>query len=171
MTDGYDPGPGDIGMVRMRGWGGKAIRIGQWLNGDGFENYQHAYVVTEKRRVIEAMPGGAILSPLSKYDGLHPVYLRCPDEYRSAVASAAMALRDVPYSDADYVALAAHRFHIPAPHLKRYISSSGHLICSQLADHAAAIGGWHLFADQRWEGDVTPLDLVRLYHQQAYAAK
>lgn len=72
----------------------------------------------------------------------------------------------MPYSVADYFALAAHRLHIPAPHLKRYVRSSGHMICSQLADAAAAEGGWHLFEDGRWPGDVTPGDLYRLYQAQ-----
>jgi hypothetical protein len=40
------------------------------------------------------------------------------------------------------------------------------MICSQLADTAAAEGGWHLFEDGRWPGDVTPGDLYRLYQGQ-----
>lgn len=179
MEEDYEPKPGDIGIVRMTGWGGRAIRFGQWINGDGYRNYEHAYVVVGgyvrgsdrpggTAKIIEAMPGGALLSPLAKYDNLQPVYLRCPDEYRSAVASAAAALQDTPYSGADYLALAAHRFHIPTPLLKRYIRNSGHLICSQLADHAAMVGGWHIFTDGRWEGDVTPGDLYRAYAEQRY---
>jgi hypothetical protein len=171
----YQPQPGDIGLVTMPGFVGRLIRLGQWLNGDGFSNYQHAYVVAglsdEDRRkgermIVEAMPGGALLSPLSRYDSLGAVYLRCPDGLRSAVAAVAESLVGTPYSPLDYLSLAAHRFHIPAPHLRAYIRSSGHMICSQLADSAADDGGWHLFDDGRWEGDVTPLDLYRLYERQ-----
>lgn len=173
MSD-YQPQPGDVGLVRMPGVVGKAIRFGQWLNGDGFANYEHAFVVVgtyvrgsdypgDGLKVIEAMPGGALLSPLSKFNGLEPVFLRCPDEHRGSVAAAALALEGVPYSVADYLAIAAHRFHIRTPLLKRFIRTSKHLICSQLADHAAEEGGWHLFADGRWEGDVTPADLYGLY--------
>jgi hypothetical protein len=102
------------------------------------------------------------------------VYLRCPEEYREHVADAAIqfAIDKTPYSELDYVAQAAHRLHIPAPHLKNYIESSGHLICSQLADKAAERGGWHLFNDKRWPGYVPPCDLYKLYvAQRAYRIK
>jgi hypothetical protein len=181
MDSTYNPKPGDIGMVHMTGWGGRAIRAGQWLNGEGYADYQHAYVVVgdqvrgsdlpgQTTKIIEAMPGGALLSPLSRYAGFRPVYLRCPDQYRQAVAEAALSMEGTPYSVADYLALAAHHFHIPAPYLQHYIASSGHMICSQLADRAAARGGWHLFDDGRWDGYVTPLSLHALYLRQPYAA-
>lgn len=174
----YVPKVGDLGIVHMTGVGGAAIRVGQWLNGDGFADYEHAFVVVGsplghpddlafgEMKIVEAMPGGALLSPLSYYDDEHPVYLRCPDAYREAVARAALDLVGTPYSEADYVALAAHRFHIPAPHLRDYIADSGHMICSQLADCAAERGGWNLFDDGRWEGYVTPADIYRLYWAQ-----
>lgn len=170
----YVPKPGDIGMVRMPGAVGKLIRAGQWLNGDGFADYEHAFVVVGEvedtpnvgTQIIEAMPGGALLSPLSRYDGFEPVYLRCPPALRDDVAAAALSFRGVKYSALDYAALAAHRFHIPAPHLRDYIRTSGHMICSQLADRAAYVGGWFLFDDNRWFGYVTPLDIHRLYLKQ-----
>ncbi len=164
----YGPRTGDIGITTISGWGGRAIRIGQWLNGDGFKKYAHAYVVVSVSKdgtvwIVEAMPGGARHVKNWHTDA---VYIRCPDEYRNAVASAAMEFTGVPYSVADYFALAAHRFHIPAPHLRKFIVTSRHQICSQLADQAAADGGWHLFKDDRWPGDVTPGDLTRVYDAQ-----
>ena len=166
----YAPQPGDIGLTVITGWG-RLIRVGQWLNGDGFADFEHAFVVTGVRgqahnvTIVEAMPEGA-----RQVGNWHPadrtVYLRCPAEYREAVAASARGFIGVPYSFADYFALAAHRLHIPAPHLKRYVRDSGHMICSQLADTAAAEGGWHLFDDGRWHGDVTPGDLYRLYQAQ-----
>lgn len=172
MSDLYVPRPGDLGMVAMPGAVGKLIRAGQWLNGDGWADYQHVYVPVgevdgyEGPQIIEAMPGGALLSPLSRYDGFEPVYLRCPDALRDAVAAAALSFRGVEYSALDYDALALHRFHVPAPHLQHYIQSSGHMICSQLGDRAADLGGWHLFDDNRWPGYVTPLDIYSLYEKQ-----
>jgi hypothetical protein len=165
----YTPRPGDLGITVITGWG-VAIRAAQWLNGDGFADFEHAYTVTEVDPdgtvwILEAMPGGA-----QHVRNWHPadrtVYLRCPDEYRTAVAAAARSFEGVPYSVADYFSLAAHRLHIPAPHLRAYIRSSGHMICSQLVDRAATDGGWHLFEDGRWEGDVTPGDLYGLYKAQ-----
>lgn len=166
MDSSYQPQPGDIGIVRMTGVGGALIRVGQWLNGDGFADFEHAFVVVSSTEIVEAMPGGALLSPLAHYDDVHPVFLHCPDANREAVARAAQSLIGTPYSIADYFALAAHRFHIPAPHLRTYIETSGHMICSQLADRAAAMGGWHLFSDGRWPGYVTPGDLYGLYDVQ-----
>lgn len=174
----YEPKPGDIGLVRIDGYVGQLIRFGQWLNADGFANYSHAFVYVGDGKIIEAMPGGALLSPLSRYDDQVPLWLRCPEECGAAVAEAARSFgpqrdasgrlvkRGVPYSWADYGALALHRFHIPAPRLKRFIESSKSMICSQLADRAAQLGGWHIFDDGRDPGDVTPGDLTRLAEQQ-----
>lgn len=166
----YQPRPGDIGLTQISGGGGAAIRLGQWLNGDGFADYEHAFVVTDVNpdglvRIAEAMPGGA-QHVANRHDPARTRWLICPERHREAVAGAAFgfANRRVPYSVADYVAIAAHRFHLPAQHLiKRYVQSSGHLICSQLADRAAEQGGWHLFDDGRWDGDVTPGDLNALW--------
>jgi hypothetical protein len=165
----YQPRPGDIGLTQIEGWGGKAIRVGQWLLGDGFEDYEHAFVVQRVDAdgtvwIVEAMPGGAQLVR-NWHDPARTRWLICPDEYRDRVAAQAydVGLARVPYSGLDYASLALHRFHIPAPHLRAYIRSSGHMICSQLADHCADRGGWHLYSDGRWEGDVTPGDLNRLW--------
>jgi len=167
----YRPQPGDIGLTVITGWG-RLIRLGQWLNGDGFADYEHAFVVTEYRQgfkdtpwIVEAMPGGA-QHVRNWHSADRTVYLRCPEQYRAAVAASARGFVGVPYSVADYFALAAVRLHIPAPHLRRYVRDSGHMICSQLADTSAAEGGWHLFEDGRWPGDVTPGDLYGLYQSQ-----
>ena len=179
----YTPRSGDIGIVDIHGHVGSLIRVGQWLNGDGFANLTHAFVYVGDGDVIEAMPGGALLSPLSRYDNDEILWLKCPREYGDAVASAARSFgpqydgdgrlirKGVPYSFADYGALALHRFRIPTPRLKRYVESSGHQICSQLCDRAAELGGWHLFRDQRWSGYVTPGDLVRLARAQLRVAR
>lgn len=171
----YKPRPGDIGLTQISGWGGRGIRLGQWLNGDGFADYQHAYGVTEYQPgrpdtpwIVEAMPGGA-REVLNWHDPKRAVYLRCPDEYRAAMVEHLRGFVGVPYSWADYSALALHRFHIPTPHLKHYIETSGHMICSQLVDRAAELSGWHLFKDHRWHGDVSPGDLYRLYQMQRVA--
>lgn len=160
----YKPNPGDIGLTQISDWGGRAIRIGQWLNGDGWENYQHAFMVTKKaslyqaETIIEAMPGGAQVVT-NWHNPQTTFWLRCPANLRDAVADAALQYEGVPYGWLDYSALALHRFHIPAPHLRNFIEDSGSMICSQLVDRAARDGGWHLFDDGRWEGYVTPLDL------------
>ncbi len=173
----YTPTMGDIIMVPMAGSVGRLIQWGQWLNDSLINNpfdeqWHHAMIVVGTRvrgsdrpgdgqKVVEAMPGGALLTPLSYYRATDQLVLRCPDEHRAAVADAAIRYIGVPYSAADYFALAARRLRIPAPGLRRYIESSGSMICSQLADRAAMDGGWHIFDDGRWPGYVTPLDLAR----------
>ncbi len=154
-----DPKPGWIFLVPMPGMGGKLIRFGQWLAGDGKTPYQHAGVYIGDDHTVEAYPGGAVVGRLSRFDADEIVWLRCPPQYGDAVAAAALTMMGTPYSALDYDALALHRFHIPAPHLKRFIADSGHMICSQLADTAALKGGWHIFDDDRWPGYVTPNDL------------
>jgi hypothetical protein len=170
----YQPRPGDIGITRISGWGGKAIRVAQWADGCGFADYEHAYVVTSVDAdgtvwIVEAMPQGA-RRIMNWHDPEETVYLRCPDEFRENVADAAVtfAIKKVPYSWLDYGAIALHRFHIPAPHLKHYIETSNHLICSQLADRAAQLGGWKLFDDGRWDGFVPPCSIYKLYRVQQH---
>lgn len=162
----YEPEPGDIFLVPMKGIAGPLIKIGQWLNGDGLTKYQHAGVYVGDGRTVEAYPGGAIVGELDRFDAKKVVWLRCPPAYGDAVATAALSMVGTPYSALDYMALALHRFHIPAPHLKAYIASKGHQICSQLADAAALKGGWHIFADGRWPGYVAPNDLGRVARSQ-----
>lgn len=156
------PRPGWIGLTQIEGEVGRAIRFGQWLNGDGFEDFEHVVVATDAPAgesglwIVEAEPGGARHVPLH-YDLAKMFWLRPPSpEVGERVAAAAIGLKGVPYSFLDYDALAMHRLHIPVPGLRTYIGDTGHMICSQLADEAARRGGWQLFADGRWPGYVTP---------------
>lgn len=157
-----EPLPGDIGCTTIEGDVGWLIRFGQWLNGSGFANYEHCFVLINGGKIVEAEPGGARIADLTEYDPRTVAWVRCPDQYRQAVAQAARSLVGTPYSFLDYLAFALHRFHIPAPRLRRYIQSSNHLICSALADRAAELGGWILFSDGRWDGYVDPADVAAL---------
>ncbi|MGY5125009.1 hypothetical protein [Streptomyces nigrescens] len=162
------PLPGDIGLTQISGITGRLIRLGQWINGDGFADYQHAFLVLPDDRLLEAQPGGARIKPLSVYDGSSVLYL-CPEglteQQRTALCTAATAYVGVPYSFLDYLAIAAHRFHLPLPGLRRYVASTRHMICSQLVDQVYQDAGIHLFADGRWPGYVTPM---ALYNQLAH---
>lgn len=160
------PAPGDIGCTQITGSVGRLIRLGQWLNGDGFANFEHSFVYVEEGLIVEAEPGGARLAPLAEYDERMIVWLRCPEQHGAAVADAARQLIGTPYSFLDFVALALHRLHIRVPGLRRYVAATGHQICSQLADEAARRGGWHIFDDGRWSGYVTPGDLAALAERQ-----
>jgi hypothetical protein len=160
------PKPGDFGLVAIRGNVGKLIRFGQWLNGDGFGDYQHAVLVLDNGELIEAEPGGARIRPVSEYDGTNVIWSDWPltDAERAAIVAAGRSLEGVPYSFLDYLALAAHRLHIWLPWLRKYIASTGDDICSQLVDLGYQLGGKEMFADGRWAGYVTPMALLRALH-------
>ncbi|MEV4614980.1 hypothetical protein AB0K43_20635 [Kitasatospora sp. NPDC049258] len=149
----------------MDGGVGRLIRIGQWLNGDGFADFEHAFVLVDDDHLVEAQPGGAELLPLSAYRD-HPQLwstgiIPLTGEQRGAIVAAARGYLGVPYSFADYAALAAHRFHLPVgPLIKGYVASTRHMICSQLVDQCYQDAGVRLFADGRWSGYVTPADLA-----------
>jgi hypothetical protein len=162
------PQPGDFGLVAIRGNVGKLIRIGQWMNGDGFGDYQHAVLALSNGELIEAEPGadGARIRPQSEYANTNIIWSDwdLTDADRALLDAAGRAREGIPYSALDYGALAAHRLHIPLPGLRRYIDSSRHEICSQLVDLVYKDAGLTMFADGRWSGYVTPMSLVRALH-------
>jgi cell wall-associated NlpC family hydrolase len=155
---------GDFGVSHMGGQAGKLIRFGQWLNGSGFSDYEHAFIYVGNGKVIEAEPAGARLATFN-YGGVlwssDKVKIDSPLR-RLAIVTLAHSYAGTPYSWADYFALATHRLHIPAPGLKSYVSTSGHMICSQLVDRCYQDAGIQLFDDGRWNGYVTPGDLAQL---------
>jgi len=157
--------PGDWFCVDSGSFTSKLIRAGEWLNGDGFHDYEHAAVVTAVRplTIVEARPSGAAEAAYH-YEGCNIIWstglIEPPD--REAVVAAARRYVGTPYSFLDYFALALHRLHVPAPGLRPYIASTGHMICSQLVDRCELDGGLHLFADGRWPGYVTPAALADL---------
>ncbi len=161
----YQPQPGDIGITQIAGEVGRLIRFGQWLNGDGFADYEHAFVYIGNGQIVEAEPGGARIAELTEYDARNVLWLYCPPQYGEAVARAAQILEDTPYSFLDYAAIAAHRLHIPIPWLRAYIASRKHKICSALAVLAAQMGHWDLFPDE-WDGYVVPADIWELIQEQ-----
>jgi len=161
-----DPQPGDFGVVPVVGGVGILIRFGQWLNGDGFADYEHAFLYLGDGRVIEAQPGGAHETAVTVYDG-RPIawstgHVELTDPQRTAITAAARGYLGVPYSFADYLSLLLARFHIRLPFVKQYVAGTGHMICSQLVDQCFQDADVHLFADGRWPGDVTPADLYGL---------
>jgi len=164
-----EPLPGTIGLTPIAGNTGRLIQLGQWLNGEGFEAWEHAFVLLPGNNILEAEPGGARIVPLvyTRVYWCHNIrkLLGSPsDELLNATAE---SLKGTPYSALDYAALALHRLHIPAPWLKSYIASTGHEICSQLDDDYYNRLAAHIFTDQRWPGYVTPASLYQRDRQLA----
>jgi hypothetical protein len=166
---------GDFCLVPIAGITGKLIQFGQLLNGDGFNSYEHAEIYIGQvgpdapyGMTLAAYPNGARTVPLPAPPEQLTTALWSTGHFdisveaRNLIVKNAIDLIGTPYSPADYFALAAHRLHLPIPFLKKYISDSGHMICSQLVDFVYMKSGIHLFSDDRWPGYVTPGDLAKL---------
>ncbi len=158
------PQIGDFGLFIGSDYVSRAIRFGEWLNGSKFTQYTHAVIRVSNDILVEAAPGGARTVSISHYPVGQMTWSSWPltDEQRAKVSVASYACVGTPYSYLDYVALAAHRLHIPAPHLRAYIESSRHMICSQLVDYTYQQAGVAMFEDNRWPGYVTPADLAEV---------
>ncbi len=158
--------PGRIGLTHIHGSVGKMIEFGQWLNGDGFTAWEHAFMDLGDGTLIEAEPGGARIRPLTEYDPrdifwCDRIYSTVTYSQRIACGYYGRILQGTPYSFLDYDALAMHRLHIWVPGLKHFIASTDHMICSQLVAHVYKLAGVDLFP-YRWSGYVTPGDLYEL---------
>ena len=141
---------------------GGLIRLGQWANGDGFGQYEHAAIYCGANTVIEAQSGGVKRASYDRYQRLDTLWstgtIDLTDKQRDDIVFAAVDYLGTPYSWPDYWALAAKRLHLGplVPGLKDYVASTKHMICSQLVDQCYEDAGVHLFNDGRWPGYVTP---------------
>lgn len=167
------PQAGSIGLTQIEGRVGAGIRIAQGLAGSGWSEFEHAFIVGSDGAIVEAEPGGSRIGTLAEYQDGRPLAFIAPPSIAvgdNVARFAAEHLLKVPYSAADYLAIAMIRRHIPgARTVKAYVGDSGHMICSQLCDYAAACCGWKLFDDGRWFGDVTPGDLWEICGRTAMA--
>lgn len=130
------PQAGDFGLVSIKGGVGFLIRVGQWLNGDGFFDYEHAFIYLGDGKIMEAEPGGAVISDLSEYDGRAIMWstglVPLTDAQRATIIKMALLQEGTPYSFLDYLAIALYRLGIKHPGVAKRVESSKHLICSQL---------------------------------------
>lgn len=182
--------PGDFAIVPIAGNVGAGIEFGQWLLallhgwprakvrqmrpydhaeiyiGQPDEDGPHGYTIgaypgNDKpghsgRRALPCPPEqlpGALWS-----SGLIPL----TQPQRDGIVAWAVAHEHTPYSVIGYLAIAAHGLRLPVPGLRDYISSHGHMLCSQLVDADYAANGVHLYDDGRWPGYVDPLMLADL---------
>lgn len=168
------PEPGDLAVVNTVNEAATLVQLAESLSGGGFSQWNHVAVCTRVDAggqvwIAEAEPGGAVEVPWH-YDGVPYLWSTGLLPTNQAVADAAVRYTQagpwgpegVPYSFADYAAIAAHCWHVPAPGLKDFIASTMHMMCSFLADRCKLEGGVHLFDDGRWPGYVRPSDIGRL---------
>ena len=163
------PTAGSIGLVKVQGVTGDLIRLGQLLDGDGFEDFEHAFVLyvrgdsLESSMVVEAEVGGVRTASLAEYRGREVLWLPCPSSASTAMQTSVMTYLGVPYSFTDYAAIAAHHLRLPVSSLlEEIVKHSHHVICSQLAAACAEKAGWELApVDFLWPGLVTPGRLAK----------
>lgn len=159
------PSIGTIGLTQIAGNVGKGIKFGEWLNGEGFHEWEHAFVLLPGQQILEAEPGkqGALIRSYHYGDDVYWCTnirkLLGPSLADPVVQATADRLKGTPYSFVDYLALSMHRLRIPAPGLKHFIETSKHEICSQLADDFYYRLRTQIFDDGRWPGYVTPASL------------
>lgn len=176
--------PLDFAACTTGGPVGLAIEVGEWLAQPGnpikrsLINWEHAFTylgdITYRGKKIEdaifqAEPGGAQICTLNHdpndciWSTTNPK-LDLTASQRSLGLSVAYSLAGVgvPYSDADYFAIALHRFGVNTKRLENYIASSGHMICSQLTDYIRQRISFKLFDDGRWNGFVMPVDIANV---------
>lgn len=164
------PPVGSIGLTQVRGLVGLLIRLGQWLNGDGSRNFEHAFMLTATDPdgtawICEAEPETGVSEVLlSKYRGRKILWLPCPEQYSFDVVTAAREMVGIRYSVLDYFAIAAQRLdlRILAPALRCWTIHSQHQICSGMVEAAASQGGWELLRGGPWPGYTTPARLAQL---------
>lgn len=157
------PKPGDMGFSIIKGALGFWVGLAQYLNGDG-SKWSHVFVVLDDNTVMEAMPGGAKITPIEEYLGT-AVFIDwgATDEQRKLIVEEAKKLVGTPYGFVDYFALALVRLNIRPNWLVKYIKNSQRLICSALADMVYNKAGITIFKDGRMWHDVTPGDLISRY--------
>lgn len=163
-------------FTTIPGIGGKLIALGEKINDKSVtwevaKKIQHVGVVTEcppiGPKLVQAMPSGAEEVEIgSDYWGPSCIYVRpgYKSEYTPPrVAQFARSYIGVPYSFLDYVAIAGRHVLALKPTQRtlfdRYVSSTKHMICSQLADQALSDANFHVFDDGRIPQDVTPAAL------------
>jgi hypothetical protein len=168
------PLPGDFAVVSIGGQSGVLISAMEEIAWDHSTHFDHAFVYVGDGQIVQAEPGGAVKVPLGTYEySIWSTGILFPTQaQRNAIVTAAekYAAEKVGYSWLDYAAIAAHRFHVPAPGLRAYIASTKHQICSQLTDQCWLDGGYHLFSDGRWPGFVAPIDLGLLLQRTLTAS-
>jgi hypothetical protein len=172
--------PGDIIFPSIHGYAGALVGAGQFILGDATPRewkVRHVAMVTAAATatltmpaIVQAMPGGAEQVPLTGESFVEGFPILRPD-YVSAtirasrVAEAARRYIGVPYSFADYAAIAGRHLLALKPTQRTpfddYVASTKHMICSQLVDQALTDAGYHLFDDGRLPQDVTPAALYR----------
>lgn len=164
---------GQFAVTQIGGWTGFEIGFGQRMVRPKSPNaaryarrFSHALIALDDGTCLEAEPGGARIVPIGKYTTgpLAEVTrwsdMQLTDEHKRRIGVAGRALEGRPYSFLNYPAIALEHEGARPEWLTDFISSTGHVICSQAVDLTLFNAGLHLFDDGRLFMDVLPLDLA-----------
>lgn len=169
------PRPGDFCCVPVSGPVGFGITLGQWLDGDRFQFYDHTEIYVGKADA--AGPYGYTVSTYPNGSGKRALpcnawelpgslwssgLIDLTGTQRTGIVSWAMDHQDVRYSFLDYGALVLHGLHIPVPGLREFIASTAHMICAQYTVAGYSLGGGVDLVKGEWPGYVKPGDLAQL---------
>lgn len=160
--------PGDFYLTRISGKTGIFITLAQWAIGD-LSRYAHAGIYLGGGEVAEAMPGGLQINPVDKYKGKEFIHssLDLTHDQRVRIVTMARDMEGIPYSYLGYLYVGLSHFKICPKWIKRKVSDSHHLFCSQAVDYIyTKAANYHMFTDNRVYLDVTPGDLARIIEEE-----
>lgn len=162
--------PGDVGLGPIFGPGGWIPKLGQLIV-EGRSWPEHAFLIvgyTSAGSIVQAMPRGAEirkLNPARDFTTEHifyrPPYAGQEARWRTVERAYHLARALTPYSFLDYASLALWHWKVRPNWVAQYITSTGHMICSQLVDDCLTAGDVHPYDDGRLHQDVTPAGLSR----------
>lgn len=150
------PDPGSYVVVRTNGWVAKTIRV---LT-DGWAN--HAFIVGYDGKIIEAQPGGVVLSEFEKYKG-YRMAANSPDDFRPGdrekVVNAALNMVGKPYNDIDILELGLESIGLGMWLLRQIANDDGAAICSQLVAACGQSADLNWLCGKNNTAQVRPVDL------------
>lgn len=149
---------GEFGVVHGRAWYSTGIELVtlSWAS--------HAVLYVGEGKIVEAESTGAVLSDADKYSEIIWSGDRFTNGRGEAIAAAGKSLLGTPYSYYGVAALGLSKIthqHIPV-FMQHRLADRGDLFCSQLVDVAYQKAGVQLYDDGRYNGSITPGDLMAL---------
>ncbi len=151
----YKPQLGDYGVVATKGTIGFLIQLGT------LTKFNHAFIYIGDGKIIEAQPGGVVISEVSKYSNI--VWNKNEpktDKQRVALVNKALTHLGHSYSFLAIAAIALQIFHIPRPSwMTKRLAKSGDDICSQLVAQDYRACGFQVDGTKP-DFYITPSDLI-----------
>ena len=151
----YQPQLGDYGCVSTSSFIGFLIQLGTMTK------YNHAFIYVGNNQIIEAMPGGVRLSPVSKYENIAwNRHEEIADAQRDLIVKEALTHLGNKYSFIDYLAIIMRMTGFMAPYwLTNRLAKSSNTICSELVARVYRKIGLTIEGDKP-DYYITPSDLI-----------